>query len=99
VIGLDAHLPGVRELVLDAEDDVVGALRARILVNAVLDLQLVDAGGLLVATPAGTKLRRLSELVEQVETRPELLVGILDIGLLVPAQAELCRQAWRELPA
>ncbi len=78
---------------------MIRALRARVVRNAVLDLQLVDARGLLITTPARAQARVVVELVEQVEPRPELLLGILDIGLLVPAQADLGREPRHDLHA
>jgi hypothetical protein len=95
VIGLDAQLPVVAERVLDADDQVIRSLRAWELVDAVFDLQLVDARRLLIASPARAQPRIVAQVVQQIQTRAELLVRILDVGLLVPAHAQLGREPGR----
>ena len=84
---------------LETDDQVIRALRARILVDAVLDLELVDARGLLVAAPARAQPRVVAEFVEQVEARAELLIRVLDVGLLVPAQTQFGGESRRHLHA
>ena len=89
MIGLDAQLPVIAERVLETDDQVIRSLRARILVDAVFDLQLIDARRLLIASPARTQPRVVAQVVQQVEARAELLIRVLDVGLLVPAQTQL----------
>ena len=85
---------------LEADDRVVRGLRALELVDAVLDLQLVDALGLVEAAPAGTELRLRRIVVQQVCPRTQLRAAVDPvIGLVIPAQAELAGQLVGEAPA
>ena len=69
------------DLVLEPDDCMVDALRWLEILDAVLDLQLLDALELLVASPAREQMRTVGYLPCEIEARPELVAGFDRIGL------------------